>query len=425
MGVRSPFKQAAMATTGLNPLDPGCGSAAGLVDHGLGEAYEVVEAVYNNLSAILLLSALDFEGFALTTHNHDDVYQPKGNYSLDTHRHDALYAQLEHEHDDRYLRITDDLPEHFHNQYLEKTARNAANGVAGLDQGGRIFSSQLPSDVVLQVGLVAALSPKANTADVNAALATKANSSDVVAGLSAAILLTEKGAASGVATLGADSKIPLAQLPALAITEVFVANSLAMMNLLNVQSGDVCIRTDENRSYIYTGTTWERLRAPEAPPPAWGAIIGTITDQADLVAQLNLKLNVNAEATVNEIWAGNAGQKYTSPNQLRLAGIPAAIAYSANIALNGNQGLNFEIGVLTGNLLLANPSNMPAGRSGTIRLQQDNVGGRTISFGTNWRLPGGAALNALTPTANAVDILAYTVSNAGLINATLAKDFKA
>lgn len=60
----------------------------------------------------------------------------------------------------------------------------------------------------------------------------------------AAIPSAEKGAANGVATLGADSKIPTAQLPALAIDEFFTAASQAAMLALVAQRGDVVLRTD-------------------------------------------------------------------------------------------------------------------------------------------------------------------------------------
>lgn len=65
-----------------------------------------------------------------------------------------------------------------------------------------------------------------------------------------AIPTTEKAAAMGVATLGPDSKIPSAQLPAIAITDVFSVASQAAMLALTAQRGDVAVRTDIPKSFI-------------------------------------------------------------------------------------------------------------------------------------------------------------------------------
>lgn len=64
------------------------------------------------------------------------------------------------------------------------------------------------------------------------------------------VLQTEKAAANGVATLDGSGKIPTAQLPALAVSEVFVVASEAAMLGLAAQVGDIAIRTDINESFI-------------------------------------------------------------------------------------------------------------------------------------------------------------------------------
>ena len=87
--------------------------------------------------------------------------------------------------------------------------------------------------------------------------------------LSDYIPLTQKGAANGVASLGADSKIPSAQLPALAITSVSVAaDEVAHLALADQEEGDVVVRSDEGKTYIHNGgtagdmTDWTELVAP-------------------------------------------------------------------------------------------------------------------------------------------------------------------
>jgi hypothetical protein len=81
-------------------------------------------------------------------------------------------------------------------------------------------------------------------------------------------ITAQKGAANGLATLGSDSKIPTAQLPALAITDTFVVASQAAMLALTAETGDVAVRTDLNKSFILAGTNpatlvhWQELLTP-------------------------------------------------------------------------------------------------------------------------------------------------------------------
>lgn len=79
---------------------------------------------------------------------------------------------------------------------------------------------------------------------------------------------SDKGAANGYASLGADGKIPTSQLGAIAITDTFVVASQSAMLTLTVQTGDVAVRTDLNKSYILKGTDptilgdWQELLTP-------------------------------------------------------------------------------------------------------------------------------------------------------------------
>ncbi|MBD8496650.1 DUF2793 domain-containing protein, partial [Pseudomonas syringae] len=74
---------------------------------------------------------------------------------------------------------------------------------------------------------------------------------DLQTTLDAKIPLTQRGAASGVATLDAAGKIPTSQLPPLAVNEVFTVASQAAMLALTAERGDVAIRTDQaGRAYI-------------------------------------------------------------------------------------------------------------------------------------------------------------------------------
>ncbi len=87
-------------------------------------------------------------------------------------------------------------------------------------------------------------------------------------------------------------------------------------------------------------------------------------------------------------------------------GAVVSISYAATVTPDFSQGNDFTIGALTGNLTIANPSNVAVGQSGAIYTTQDATGGRTISFGSNWKKVGAASA---TTTASKVNAIAYSV----------------
>jgi hypothetical protein len=103
-------------------------------------------------------------------------------------------------------------------------------------------------------------------------------------------------------------------------------------------------------------------------------------------------------------------------------GTITALTDGATITPNMNNANNFSV-TLGGNRTLANPTNLTAGQSGVIVITQDGTGSRTLSYGSNFKFPGGTA-PTLTTTANAVDVLAYYVESASRITARLIADVK-
>lgn len=111
------------------------------------------------------------------------------------------------------------------------------------------------------------------------------------------IPLTQKGAANGVAPLDANTKVPANLLPALAITESSIVGSQAAMLALTAQTGDLAIRTDENKTYILAGdnpavlSDWLQLLFPA---------VGTVTSvntRTGAVTGLAEQSDLSAEAT--------------------------------------------------------------------------------------------------------------------------------
>ena len=96
--------------------------------------------------------------------------------------------------------------------------------------------------------------------------------------------LAHKGAASGYAPLGSDSKIPSSYMPALALNNVWpVSSQSAMLALSSAVVGDVAIRSDSSLTYVlkssdYThASSWVQLLFPTAPVLSVAGMIGNVT----------------------------------------------------------------------------------------------------------------------------------------------------
>lgn len=132
-----------------------------------------------------------------------------------------------------------------------------------------------------------------------------------------------------------------------------------------------------------------------------------------------------SEASAAEIWAGSATGKFISPDKLFDASEVQTLTDGSTITPDFGAGLNFKV-TLGGNRTLANPSNAKNGQSGIIKVIQDGTGSRTLSYGSNWRFPGGAASGGVLSTAaGSIDVIAFVVDDGGLVLATLAKAFAA
>lgn len=70
---------------------------------------------------------------------------------------------------------------------------------------------------------------------------------------------------------------------------------------------------------------------------------------------------------------------------------PSVIPFAGTITLNLGTANIFNVGVLTGNLTLANPTTPDAALAGSwyVYVKQDATGGRTVSFGDKFKDLGG------------------------------------
>jgi hypothetical protein len=94
---------------------------------------------------------------------------------------------------------------------------------------------------------------------------------------------TQKGAASGVATLDGSGLVPSSQIPPLAISQPYAVASQAAMLALAAQRGDVAIRTDISETFILStdnpGTLadWLEVLSPTGGVSSFNTRTGAVT----------------------------------------------------------------------------------------------------------------------------------------------------
>lgn len=126
-------------------------------------------------------------------------------------------------------------------------------------------------------------------------------------------------------------------------------------------------------------------------------------------------------ATATDYRANAAGDIALSPSVVWSAAAPVTLTYSATVTPDLSTGVNFSL-ALTGNVTLANPTNMKAGQSGYIYISQDATGSRTISYGAYWKFPTGTS-KTLSTAANSADVLYYTVHSSTVVLCSLQKAY--
>lgn len=156
------------------------------------------------------------------------------------------------------------------------------------------------------------------------------------------IALTEKGAANGVATLGADGKLTASEIPAIAITNTFVVASQVAQTGLTAEVGDVAVRTDESKSYILVTepassfANWQELLSPTDAVLSVFSRTGIVTaqsgdysaNQITNVPSGNLAA-IDVQAALNELQteldgaANKTLSNLTSPTSVNESLIPA------------------------------------------------------------------------------------------------------
>jgi len=185
-----------------------------------------------------------------------------------------------------------------------------ANAIAGItlaSLGGvpatrTIAGHALTSDIALGKSDVG-LGNVDNTSD-----ASKPVSTAQAAAIAAKLDASQKGAASGVATLDGSSKIPVTQIPDIAIVNYLgtVASQTAMLALVG-QQGDWAIRSDLGTVWTITGSdptqigNWVQMSYPTAPVSSVAGKTGAVTLGASDVGAVPTTRQVNGKALSADI----------------------------------------------------------------------------------------------------------------------------
>lgn len=96
---------------------------------------------------------------------------------------------------------------------------------------------------------------------------------------------------------------------------------------------------------------------------------------------------------------------------------PATLTSGTIVNTNALLG-DFFILPLATNTTLANPTNLQAGQSWRVEVDQDTVGARTMAFGTLYKFSGSSTL---TTTASAIDLLTFTYDGTQILGTLSAK----
>ena len=186
-------------------------------------------------------------------------------------------------------------------------------------------------------------------------------------------------------------------------------------SIADIQEGEICYATDQNRCYVKEGnalvsvtpdtSTLAALASPTftGTPAAPTAAAGTNTTQIATTAY------VQAEPFAKT----NVAQSFTKGQR----GTPVALIDASSVAVDLSLGNNFTL-LCTSSVgstrALANPTNAVAGQTGLITVTQASGGGNALTFSSNYKFAGGSgqAPSLTTGTGSAVDVLPYTVKSA-------------
>lgn len=252
-----------------------------------------------------------------------------------------------------------------------------------------------------------------------------------------------KGIANGYASLDGDGLVPVAQLPEITITDTFVVSSQIEMLALTAQTGDVAVRTDENKTYILRGTDpsvladWELLRTPTDSVLSVNGMTGSVEVTLASIAAYSgttAKSLYQMTSTIPVEFRSSDGNTLlyldetnerigigtnAPSDSLSLSGNSATRIGTTWLNTNSSPATSAFLGAYSGNMQMGTVSNHPfyLETNNTVRISIAAAG--NIGIGLN---SGSAKLHVLATTEqlrlgyDVTNYASFTVTSGGLLN---------
>lgn len=169
-----------------------------------------------------------------------------------------------------------------------------------------------------------------------------------------------------------------------------------------------------------TSTSTGGLTSVATAAPIFGD--GLVADPVSITTASTSQLGAVQLATAAQFAANSGSGNALSQDQAWLSAQFQTPAFSTSITLDFSTGWNFNVGTLTNNFTLNNPTNGKPGQEGVILLTQDGTGSRTATLGSAWQCAGG--FPGLSTAPNAVDALVYKYVNSGFVLYSLLQGVK-
>lgn len=232
----------------------------------------------------------------------------------------------------------------------------------------------------------------AELATVSAALATSiGNSNTNIAAVSVLTSVNKADIATNVAAITSANTV-------IGAVSVLTKTNLDAITSVNTVIGAVSVLTSVNLARIVATSAALATSIGTRLPLAGGALTG-ILSATDVICS---GVGVDVDALLGK--------------DVRIAKAAVADIVSltdgANISVDFNAGQNFAV-QLAGNRTIDNPTNCVPGQTGSIFVIQDGTGSRTLSFGTNYKFPGGTAptLSTGASACDRIDYITFTSTN--------------
>lgn len=185
-------------------------------------------------------------------------------------------------------------------------------------------------------------------------------------------------------------------------------------SISDIQEGEICYATDQNRCYVKEGSSLVSVTPDTSTLAALASPTFTGTPAAPTAAQgtNTTQLATTAYVQGESFAKTNVAQSFTKGQR----GTPVALNDASSVAVDLSLGNNFTL-LCTSSVgatrALANPTNAVAGQTGLITVTQASGGSNALTFSSNYKFAGGSgSAPSLTTTGNAVDVLPYSVKSA-------------